>query len=70
MDFIRNLFIKYHLGWLVGLLSLVSFNFVGNLCLALSDGKIDPTEFHSLSASANGIEMLILIVLMSVFRTK
>lgn len=65
-----NLFEKYHMQWLFGLLSLVSFNFIGTLIIDLKDGVLDPSEFHNLSASANGVEMLILVALMMVFKSK
>jgi len=70
MDKLKELFVKYHLGWLATLLSLISADFIYKLIIALQDGSIDPSEYHSLSTGANGIEMLILIALMSVFKKK
>lgn len=70
MDKLKDLFLKYHLGWLSALLSLVSADFIYKLIIALRDGAIDPSEYHTLSTGANGIEMLILIALMSVFKKK
>lgn len=70
MDKLKDLFVKYHLGWLSALLGLVSADFVYKLVIALGDGTIDPVEYHNLSVGANGIEMLILLSLMSVFKKK
>jgi len=71
MDWLKNIFIKYHMTWLTGLLSLVSFNFITNVYMALqNDGVIDPVEYHHMAASANSVEMMILLALMAVFKKK
>lgn len=70
MDMLRELFTKYHLGWLSALLGLVSADFIYKLVTSLSDGVIDPSEYANLSTGANGIEMLILLALMSVFKKR
>lgn len=50
------------------LLSCVSF--VGDLVNALTDGRIDGAEFHNLFSSANGLESIILIVIMVALKQK
>jgi len=47
-----------------------SISFVTNLLTALSDGVIDDTELHQLMSSANGIEMLVLFLIMIALRDK
>lgn len=49
---------------------LCSITFVTNLVQALSDGNIDSNEFHSLSASADGLESVILFVVMLALKRK
>lgn len=44
--------------------------FVGNLLLALSDGNIDTAEYHQLMSSANGIETIILVLVMAAMRNR
>jgi len=50
--------------------ALSALTFFGNLALALSDGVITQQEFHNLIASANGLESLVLIVLMIFLKKK
>lgn len=68
MDWLKNLLQKYHLGWLAGIAGMLSITFIANLFIALSDGKIDPSEFHSLSTSANGVELFVLLLIMAALK--
>lgn len=43
--------------------SISTITFLGHLIAALSDGVIDATEYAQLMASANGIEMLALVLI-------
>lgn len=70
MDWLKDLFIKYHMRFLGFALSLVSVNFVTNLLMSASDGVISQLEFNKLSASANSVEMLILLGVMAILRKK
>lgn len=66
MDFLKN-----HIGKIfVGLFGMLSFTFLGNMIIAVSDGRIDSMEFHNLSAGANGIELLLLMAVMAVLNKK
>lgn len=70
MDKLNELLKKYHLGFLAVVISMLSVTFVVNLFLALSDGMIDANEYHNLSASANGVELFILLIVMAVLKKK
>lgn len=50
---------KYALG--AGVLS-IGAGFVTNLLAALSDGTIDSKETHELIAGANGVEAIVLLI--------
>ena len=47
-----------------------SLTFFGNLIAALADGKIDDQELHQLMSTANGPEMIILIIIIIALREK
>ena len=49
---------------------LCFFTFITNLVKALNDGNIDSSEFHTLSASADGFEAVILFVVMLALKRK
>lgn len=70
MDWLKNLFNSNPL-LALGCPSVIScIGFFGNLASALSDGQIDSNEFHTLMASASGIQMLLLIAIMFALRSK
>lgn len=43
---------------------LSGFSFFGNLFTALSDGQIDGNELHQLLSSADGLQTVLLIIIM------
>jgi len=49
---------------------LCFITFITNFTKALSDGNIDGNEFHSLLASADGFETVVLFILMLVLKDK
>jgi len=49
---------------------LAGSSFFMNLIVALSDGKIDDNEWHTLISSANGAQFLVLGILMFCLRNK
>ena len=70
MDWLNN-FIKNNPVLSLVVPSLLSgANFFGNLIVALSDGQIDSNELHQLMGSANGVQMLLLVVIMVALKKK
>lgn len=49
---------------------LCFITFITNLVKALSDGNIDSNEFHTLLASADGFETVVLFVVMLALKNK
>lgn len=49
---------------------LCFITFITNLVKALSDGNIDTNEFHTLLASADGFETVVLFVVMLALKKK
>lgn len=49
---------------------LCFITFITNLVKALSDGNIDSNEFHTLLASADGFETVVLFIVMLVLKDK
>ena len=47
---------------------LGALTFVGNLAIALADGKIDSNELHQLMSGATGIETVFLLIIMSALK--
>ena len=47
-----------------------SLTFFGNLIASLADGQIDDVEFHNLMSTANGIEMIVLMIIIIALREK
>ncbi len=70
MEWLKNFLAKNHLGFIKILLGLVSITFVGNLIIAMSDGVIDPSEYHNLATGANGFELVVLFVLTQVLKVR
>lgn len=70
MDWLNNFLNNKPISALIAPSLLSGFSFFGNLANALSDGKLDSNEFHSLMMSASGAQMLILIVIMIALRLK
>lgn len=44
--------------------------FFGNLLIAISDGVLDTNELHTLMSSANGFELVVLLVIMIALKSK
>ena len=49
---------------------LCFITFITNFIAALSDGKIDNTELHTLLSSADGFEAVLLVIIMYVMKDK
>lgn len=63
MDWLRKL-LESNPASIILVPSLLSaFTFFGHLVSALSDGVIDNQEFHQLMSTANGVEMVILFLI-------
>lgn len=53
----------------VGVPAILCFvTFITNLLKALSDGNIDSNEFHTLLASADGFETVVLFIVMALLK--
>lgn len=70
MDWLKNFLNKYHLGFIGFVMSMVSVTFILNLIQSAQDGIITDVEFHNLSAHANGVELLILAIVMIVLKKR
>lgn len=70
MEWLKNLFNKYQIPFLTTTTIASGFTFIGNLVVALQDGKLDTTEVHQLLSSANGLETLILFGLLWALKKK
>lgn len=64
MDWLKELIKNNPFAALLLPTGLSGFAFFGHLFAALSDGNIDGTELHELLSSANGLETLLLMIIM------
>jgi hypothetical protein len=64
MDWLKDFFNKNTIFSLFVSTGIGGLSFFANLFVALSDGKIDTTEFHQLMSSANGLQTIILLLVM------
>lgn len=64
MDWLKQLIKKNPFVALLLPTGLSGFSFIGNLFTALSDGQIDGNELHQLMSSADGLQTLLLMIVM------
>lgn len=67
MDWLKKILNDYGL---IGGSVLSLMTFIGNLAIYLTDGKLDGSEIHKLMASANGLELGIVILVMVLLKVK
>lgn len=68
-DLIKKLRANAHIA--ISIPAVLCFiTFITNLVKALSDGNIDSNEFHTLLASADGFETVVLFAVMLVLKQK
>lgn len=68
MEFIKSLIKKYPFLSLVIPTSLGGLSFLSNVLSALTDGIIDTAEFHQLLTGASGLQMFLLVLIMSALK--
>lgn len=64
MQWLNDLIKKHPFKALLLPTGLSGLSFIGSLAGSLSDGNIDGSELHDLLSSANGLETLLLMVIM------
>ena len=70
MDKLRE-FLKHKLHIIISIPAILCFiTFVTNLIAALEDGYIDGYELHQLLSTADGVETVVLFVVMMVLKDK
>jgi hypothetical protein len=70
MKWLKDLISKYPLPVLCVPTGLSGGTFISNLFAALSDGKIDGSEFHALLSSADLLQSIILVAVIIALRAK
>lgn len=70
MEWLKELIKKNPFASLILPTTLSGFSFFGNLFSSLSDGVIDEGELTQLLSSANGLETILLIIIMLALKNK
>lgn len=70
MNWLKELIKKNPFAALLVPTGLSGFSFFGSLLASISDGNIDGNELHELLSSANGLETLLLVIIMVALKVK